>query len=187
MLIRDIAADLAIVFDGRPDADVDGGEHCLFCNHWMASRHSTPKRTNSGVWVMAVSRAAASRIAITRISVGIRSRYAIALPTEVSLMALPRAVAMAICAEGSVGSGAAVGFRRISSIEGNWRNSRMKATSSEAAAGPTVPSRSCASNSLAPERNCVFWRRAIPQSTCEAISQERGVGQALASDVVSAV
>jgi hypothetical protein len=122
----------------------------------LASRHSTPKRTNSGVWVMAVSRAAASRIAITRISVGIRSRYAIALPTEVSLMALPRAVAMAICAEGSVGSGAAVGFRRISSIEGNWRNSRMNATSSEAAAGPTVPSRSCASNSLAPERNCVF-------------------------------
>jgi hypothetical protein len=52
---------------------------------------------------MAVSRAAASRIAITRISVGIRLRYAIPLPTEVSLKALPRAVAMAICAEGSVG------------------------------------------------------------------------------------
>jgi hypothetical protein len=102
------------------------------------------------------SRAAASRIAITRISVGILSRYAIPLPTEVSLKTLPRAVAMAICAEGSVGSGAVVGFRRISSIEGNWRNSRMKATSSEAAAGPTVPSSSCASNSLVPERNCVF-------------------------------
>ena len=33
MLIRDIAADLAVVFDGRPDADVDGGEHCSFRNH----------------------------------------------------------------------------------------------------------------------------------------------------------
>ena len=33
MLIRDIAADLAVVFDGRPDADVDGGEHCPFRNH----------------------------------------------------------------------------------------------------------------------------------------------------------
>jgi len=67
---------------------------------------------------MAVSRAAASRIAITRISVGIRSRYAIPLPTEVSLKTLPRAVAMAICAEGSMGSDAVVGFRRISSTEG---------------------------------------------------------------------
>ena len=38
MLIRDIAANLAVVFDGRPDADVDGGEHCLFCNHRMTSR-----------------------------------------------------------------------------------------------------------------------------------------------------
>jgi hypothetical protein len=106
---------------------------------------------------MAVSRAAASRIAITCISVAIRSRYAIALPTEVSLMALPRAVAMAICAEGSVGSGAVVGFKRISSIEGNWRNSRMNATSSEAAAGPTVPSRSCASNSLKPSPRNAEW------------------------------
>src|ERR1700722_9589402 len=74
MLIRDIAADLAVVFDGRPDADVDGGEHCPFGNHRRTSRYSTPKRTNSGVWVMAESRAAASRMAITRISVGIRSR-----------------------------------------------------------------------------------------------------------------
>ena len=131
---------------------------------------------------MAVSRAAASRMAITRISVGIRSRYAIPLPTEVSLKTLPRAVAMAICAEGSVGSGAVAGLSRISSIDGSWRNSRRKATSSEAAAGPTVPSRSCASNSLVPDRSCVFWRRAIPHSTCEAISQERGVGHALASD-----
>ena len=67
---------------------------------------------------MAVSRAAASRMAITRISVGIRSRYVSPLPTELSLKTLPRAVAMAICAEGSVGSGAVVGFRRISSIDG---------------------------------------------------------------------
>ena len=52
---------------------------------------------------MAVSRAAASRMAITRISVGIRSRYVSPLPTELSLKTLPRAVAMAICAEGSVG------------------------------------------------------------------------------------
>jgi hypothetical protein len=44
MLIRDIAADLAVVFDGRPDADVDGGEHCLFCNHWMTSRHRLHER-----------------------------------------------------------------------------------------------------------------------------------------------
>ena len=33
VLIGDVAADLAVVFDGRPDADVDGGEHCAFCNH----------------------------------------------------------------------------------------------------------------------------------------------------------
>ena len=33
MLVGDIAADLAVVFDGRPDADVDGGEHCAFGNH----------------------------------------------------------------------------------------------------------------------------------------------------------
>jgi hypothetical protein len=33
MLIGDIAADLAVVFDGRPDADVDGCEHCPFRNH----------------------------------------------------------------------------------------------------------------------------------------------------------
>jgi hypothetical protein len=136
---------------------------------------------------MAVSRAAASRIAITRISVGIRSRYVSPLPTELSLMTLPRAVATAICAEGSVGSGAVVGFRRISSIDGNWRKSCRNATNSEAAAGPTVPSKSCASNSLVPERNCDLLRRAIPQRTCDAISQERGVGHALASEVVSAV
>ena len=53
---------------------------------------------------MAVSRAAASRMAITRISVGIRSRYVSPLPTELSLNTLPRAVAMAICADGSVGN-----------------------------------------------------------------------------------
>src|SRR5580700_12139210 len=121
VLIGNIAADLAVVFDGRPDADVDGGEHCTFGNHRMTSRYSTPKRTNSGVWVMAVSRAAASRMAITRISVGIRSRYARPLPIELSLNTLPRAVAMAICAEGSVGTRAVAGLSRISSIDGSWR------------------------------------------------------------------
>jgi hypothetical protein len=38
-LIRDIAADLAIVFDGRPDADVDGREHSAFGNHCNTSRY----------------------------------------------------------------------------------------------------------------------------------------------------
>jgi hypothetical protein len=33
MLVGNVAADLAVVFDGRPDADVDGGEHCAFGNH----------------------------------------------------------------------------------------------------------------------------------------------------------
>jgi hypothetical protein len=33
MLTGDIAADLAVVFDGRPDADVDGREHGAFVNH----------------------------------------------------------------------------------------------------------------------------------------------------------
>jgi hypothetical protein len=33
MLIGHVSADFAVVFDGRPDADVDGGKHCLFCNH----------------------------------------------------------------------------------------------------------------------------------------------------------
>ncbi|MGO8745087.1 MAG: hypothetical protein ACLQNE_03770 [Thermoguttaceae bacterium] len=33
VLIGNIAADLAVVFDGRPYADVDGGEHCAFGNH----------------------------------------------------------------------------------------------------------------------------------------------------------
>jgi hypothetical protein len=33
VLIRDIAADFAVVFDGRPNADVDSGKHCLFGNH----------------------------------------------------------------------------------------------------------------------------------------------------------
>jgi hypothetical protein len=27
------------VFDGRPDADVDGGEHGAFLNHWTTSRY----------------------------------------------------------------------------------------------------------------------------------------------------
>jgi hypothetical protein len=33
MLVGDVAADFAVVFDGRPDADVDGREHCAFGNH----------------------------------------------------------------------------------------------------------------------------------------------------------
>jgi hypothetical protein len=33
MLIGDITADFSVVLDGRPDADVDGGEHCLLRNH----------------------------------------------------------------------------------------------------------------------------------------------------------
>ena len=136
---------------------------------------------------MAVSRAAASRIAMTRISVGIRSRYLSPLATELSVMARPSAVAMAICAEVSAGSGAVSGLSRISSIDGNCRKSRRNAINSAAAAGPTVPSSNCASNSLAPERNVVFCRLAMPRRTLEAISQERGVGQALASEVASAV
>jgi hypothetical protein len=53
---------------------------------------------------MAVSRAAASRMAIARISVGIRPRQVSALPTELSLITLPRAVAIAIGAEGFHGN-----------------------------------------------------------------------------------
>ena len=68
--------------------------------------------------MIAVSRAAASRMAITRISVGIRSRYVSPLPTELSLNTLPRAVAIAICADGSVGTVAVAGLSRISSIDG---------------------------------------------------------------------
>jgi hypothetical protein len=60
---------------------------------------------------------------------------------EWSLRTLPNAVAIAICAEGSPGSGALSGFRRISSMDGRSRNSRRKSTSSVVAAGPTVPSR----------------------------------------------
>jgi hypothetical protein len=33
MLIGHVSAYFAVVFDGRPDADVDGGEHRLFRNH----------------------------------------------------------------------------------------------------------------------------------------------------------
>ena len=33
VLVRDIPADSAVVFDGRPDADVDCGEHGTFGNH----------------------------------------------------------------------------------------------------------------------------------------------------------
>jgi len=58
---------------------------------------------------MAVSRAAASRTAITRISVGMRSRYLSPLAIELSVMTRPSAVAIAICAEVSVGSGAVSG------------------------------------------------------------------------------
>jgi hypothetical protein len=113
---------------------------------------------------------------------GIRSRYLSPLATELSVMARPSAVAIAICAEVSVGSGAVSGLSRISSIDGNCRKSRRNAINSAAAAGPTVPSSSCASNSLAPERKEVFCRFAMPRRTLEAISQDRGVGQALATD-----
>jgi len=50
--------------------------------------------------------AAASRMAITRISAGIRSRYLRPRAMELSLITRPSAVEMAICADGSVGSGA---------------------------------------------------------------------------------
>jgi hypothetical protein len=33
VLVCNIAADLAVVFDGCPDADMDGREHCAFRNH----------------------------------------------------------------------------------------------------------------------------------------------------------
>jgi hypothetical protein len=33
VLIGNIAANLAVVFNGRPDADVDGREHSAFGNH----------------------------------------------------------------------------------------------------------------------------------------------------------
>src|ERR1700752_1432049 len=118
VLVGHFPAHLAVVFYGGPDADMNSGKHRFLRNHWMTSRYSTPKRTNSGVWVMAVSRAAASRMAITRISVGIRSRYVSPLATELSLNTLPRAVAIAICAEGSVGTRAVAGLSRISSIDG---------------------------------------------------------------------
>jgi hypothetical protein len=38
VLIGDITADLAVVFDGGPDADVDGREHSAFGNHCSTSR-----------------------------------------------------------------------------------------------------------------------------------------------------
>src|SRR5260370_32465076 len=92
VLLRDIAADLAVVFHRGPNADVDRGQHGSFrddCNTYLYvvnnSACSTPKRTNSGVWVMARSRAAASRTARTRISVGIRSRYRMPLAMECRL------------------------------------------------------------------------------------------------------
>ena len=135
MLVCNVAANLAVVFDGCPDTDVDGREHCSFSDHCTTSLCSTPKRMNSGVWVMAVSRAAASRIAMTRISVGIRSRYLSPLATELSVMARPSAVAIAICAEVSAGSDAVSGLSRISSIDGNCRKSRRNAINSAAARG----------------------------------------------------
>src|ERR1700760_5149697 len=111
VLLRDIAADLAVVFYRRPDADMDGGQHGSFGDHCRTSACSTPKRTNSGVWVMARSRTAASRTARTLISVGIRSRYLIPLAVEWSLRARPSAVAIAIRADGSSGNGAVSGLR----------------------------------------------------------------------------
>jgi hypothetical protein len=75
MLVGDVAAHLAVVFGRHPDTDMDGGEHSSLSDHWMTSACPTPKRTNSGVQVMARSRAAASRMASPQISVGIRFRY----------------------------------------------------------------------------------------------------------------
>jgi len=119
MLIRDIAADLAVVFDGRPDADVDGGEHCLFCKSLDCLPASTPSERilECGLWRV---RAAASRIAITRISVGIRSEIRDCSPYRGVAHGPSQGCSNGDLREGSVGSGAIVGFRRISSIEGNW-------------------------------------------------------------------
>jgi hypothetical protein len=33
VLVRNVAADLAVMFDCPPDADMDGSEHCAFGNH----------------------------------------------------------------------------------------------------------------------------------------------------------
>ena len=71
-------------------------------------------------------------------------------------------------------------------MDGRSRNSRRKATSSVVAEGPTVPSSNCASISVAPVKKLVFWRRAKPLRTFEAISQERGVGPAFTSNVALA-
>ncbi len=71
-------------------------------------------------------------------------------------------------------------------MDGRSRNSRRKATSSVVAEGPTVPSSNCASISVAPVKKPLFWRRAKPLRTFEAISQERGVGHAFTSDATLA-
>jgi hypothetical protein len=39
VLVGNVAADLAVVFDGCPDADVDGGEPRAFSNHRTTSRY----------------------------------------------------------------------------------------------------------------------------------------------------
>jgi hypothetical protein len=39
VLVGHVAADLAVVFDSRPDADVDGGEHCALGDHCTTSRY----------------------------------------------------------------------------------------------------------------------------------------------------
>jgi hypothetical protein len=33
VLVGNVAADPSVVFNSRPDADVDGGEHCALGNH----------------------------------------------------------------------------------------------------------------------------------------------------------
>ena len=96
VLIGNVAADFPVVFYRSPDTDMDCGQHGSFGDHCRTSACSTPKRMNSGVWVMPRFNAAASRIASTRISVGMRSRYRMPFAMEWSLRTLPNAVAIAI-------------------------------------------------------------------------------------------
>jgi len=125
--------------------------------------------------VMAVSRAAASRIAMTRISV--------AYGPDTSVLSLRSCQSWPAQRRGDSDlrrclrwKCAVSGLSRISSIDGNCRKSRKNAINSAAAAGPTVPSSNCASNSLAPDRNVVFCRLAM-RAKHGAISQERGVAR----------
>ena len=126
-------------------------------------------------------------MASTRISVGIRSRYRIPLRIEWSVSARPRAVAIAIRADGSSGSGATSGLRRISSIDGNCRNRRRKATSSVVAAWPDRSFEQLRFDlGGARQRSRSAAGAQSRYRTFEAISQERGVGHAFTSDVASA-